>query len=177
MTAVQTTAKYMWLNTGEWGLLVTGDCSKGMSVIATARDGRRERHIIGKIIGRTQAHDFVCTIATAEQAKALAARPSTSFNAKKHTTRAKVRIPENINLSDIPFDPPYVKGTEPVAKAAVVITSDLPPEIETMARAIYMTHWRAPSPTWDNAGEEVQAWVRAQAMAAWAALESVWEVD
>jgi hypothetical protein len=38
--------------------------------------------------------------------------------------------------------------------------------IDVVARAIYRTHWRAPSPTWDNASASVRDWVKAQARAA-----------
>ena len=45
-------------------------------------------------------------------------------------------------------------------------------EIETVAMAIYSTHWRAPSPTWDEASEEVRDWVRKQALSAMNALRA-----
>lgn len=35
--------------------------------------------------------------------------------------------------------------------------------IDNVARAIYTTHWRAPSPVWENASQNVRNWVRAQA--------------
>jgi hypothetical protein len=38
--------------------------------------------------------------------------------------------------------------------------------LEDVAQAIYRTHWRAPSPTWEETSEEVRDWVRAQAEAA-----------
>ena len=44
-------------------------------------------------------------------------------------------------------------------------------ETEAVAEAIYMTHWRAPSPPWKDASEEVRAWVRKQAAAAVAVID------
>jgi hypothetical protein len=35
--------------------------------------------------------------------------------------------------------------------------------IEGLARAIYMTHWRQPSPIWENASDGSRNWSRAQA--------------
>jgi len=35
-----------------------------------------------------------------------------------------------------------------------------------MAEAIYMTHWKEGSPTWENASNHVRLWVDAQAAAA-----------
>jgi hypothetical protein len=32
-----------------------------------------------------------------------------------------------------------------------------------VAKAIYQTHWREPSPTWENADTEVREWVSKQA--------------
>ena len=45
--------------------------------------------------------------------------------------------------------------------------------IEGLARAIYQTHWRAPSPEWDAASENVRDWVRAQARTGLAYLRSL----
>ena len=45
--------------------------------------------------------------------------------------------------------------------------------IDGLARALYMTHWRAPSPTWENAREEFRDWSRAQARAGLAYLRSL----
>jgi hypothetical protein len=39
-------------------------------------------------------------------------------------------------------------------------------EIERVAQAIYATHWRSPSQTWEEASEAVKDWVRAQALSA-----------
>jgi hypothetical protein len=36
--------------------------------------------------------------------------------------------------------------------------------IEGLARAIYTTHQNVAAPTWDNAGDNVRRWVRAQAL-------------
>ncbi len=35
--------------------------------------------------------------------------------------------------------------------------------VEGLARAIYSTHWRHPSPEWEHASDNVRDWVRAQA--------------
>jgi len=45
--------------------------------------------------------------------------------------------------------------------------------IEQVARAIYRTHWRAPSPVWENASDDVKDWVRKQAMSAIEVLKEV----
>ena len=37
-------------------------------------------------------------------------------------------------------------------------------KIEAVAMAIYSTHWRAPSPPWGEASEDVREWVRTQAL-------------
>lgn len=37
-----------------------------------------------------------------------------------------------------------------------------PELLDTLARASYLTHWRAPSPVWENASERVKEWVREQ---------------
>ena len=34
--------------------------------------------------------------------------------------------------------------------------------VEGFARALYMTHWRQPTPIWENAGEGSRDWARAQ---------------
>lgn len=34
--------------------------------------------------------------------------------------------------------------------------------LDTLARASYLTHWRAPSPVWENASDRVKEWVREQ---------------
>jgi hypothetical protein len=47
-------------------------------------------------------------------------------------------------------------------------------QIEAMAQAIYMTHWREPSPVWQAASENVKDWVRAQALAAMNAQYAMW---
>ncbi len=39
-------------------------------------------------------------------------------------------------------------------------------EIDQVAKAIYATHWRKPSPDWEEASEAVRDWVRAQALSA-----------
>jgi hypothetical protein len=46
-------------------------------------------------------------------------------------------------------------------------------EIEAVATAIYSTHWRAPSPPWSEASEEVRDWVRKQALSAINALRAI----
>jgi hypothetical protein len=38
--------------------------------------------------------------------------------------------------------------------------------IERVARTIYETHWRSPSPSWEQTSDEVREWVRAQALSA-----------
>lgn len=38
--------------------------------------------------------------------------------------------------------------------------------IELVARAVYSTHWRKPSPEWNETSEQVRDWVRAQALSA-----------
>jgi|GraSoiStandDraft_46_1057282.scaffolds.fasta_scaffold365520_3 hypothetical protein len=43
--------------------------------------------------------------------------------------------------------------------------------IEQVARAIYRTHWRAPTPVWENASEDVRNWVRKQAQSAIEAMQ------
>jgi hypothetical protein len=35
--------------------------------------------------------------------------------------------------------------------------------VDGLARALYMTHWREPAPTWERASEAVRDWVNAQA--------------
>lgn len=44
--------------------------------------------------------------------------------------------------------------------------------VEGLAGAIYMTHWREPAPTWENASDASREWVRAQAREALAYLRS-----
>jgi len=34
--------------------------------------------------------------------------------------------------------------------------------LDTLAKASYYTHWRPPSPVWENASERVKEWVREQ---------------
>jgi len=43
--------------------------------------------------------------------------------------------------------------------------------IEQVARAIYRTHWRAPSPVWESTSENVRNWVREQARSAIEAMQ------
>jgi len=43
-------------------------------------------------------------------------------------------------------------------------------EIERIAQAIYRTHWRSPSPAWNDASDAVQGWVREQAINARSAM-------
>jgi len=51
-------------------------------------------------------------------------------------------------------------------------------EIEQAAKAIYATHWRKPSPDWEEASEAVRDWVRAQALSAINAMRAMgWRVD
>ncbi len=38
--------------------------------------------------------------------------------------------------------------------------------LDTVARAIYRTHWRAPSPVWEATSDDVRDWVRKQAVSA-----------
>jgi hypothetical protein len=53
-------------------------------------------------------------------------------------------------------------------------------DIERVAEAIYMTHWRVPdldggqrpSPVWSNASDAVKKWTRAQAKSAIAAYDA-----
>ena len=45
-------------------------------------------------------------------------------------------------------------------------------EIDQVAKAIYATHWRKPSPDWEEASEEVRDWVSAQALSAINALRA-----
>jgi hypothetical protein len=45
--------------------------------------------------------------------------------------------------------------------------------VEGLARALYMTHRREPSPTWENAREGSRDWVRAQAREGLAYLRSL----
>ena len=35
--------------------------------------------------------------------------------------------------------------------------------VEGLARALYLTHRKVPSPTWENTSENVRDWMRAQA--------------
>ncbi len=35
--------------------------------------------------------------------------------------------------------------------------------VDGVARAIYLAHWRPPSPEWEQASENVRNWVRVQA--------------
>lgn len=57
---------------------------------------------------------------------------------------------------------------------AAELQAPAPDKVERVARAIYMTHWKAPdtatgrggSPVWENASDAVRMWVRAQAIAA-----------
>ena len=56
--------------------------------------------------------------------------------------------------------------------------NDTPPSledetIEGLSRAIYNTHLRPPTPTWDNSSENVKDWVRAQARNALAYLNGL----
>jgi hypothetical protein len=39
-------------------------------------------------------------------------------------------------------------------------------QVENVAEAIYKRHWRAPSPVWENASDNVKSFVREQAIAA-----------
>lgn len=43
-------------------------------------------------------------------------------------------------------------------------------EIEAVAKAIYRTHLRPPSPAWENTSDAVRAWVRKQAASALGAM-------
>jgi hypothetical protein len=43
--------------------------------------------------------------------------------------------------------------------------------VEAIAKAIYDTHWKPPSPIWDSTSETVRAWVKAQAVEALRAAE------
>jgi hypothetical protein len=40
------------------------------------------------------------------------------------------------------------------------------PLVDDVARAIYYAHWRSPSPAWEAASKEMQAWVHRQAESA-----------
>ena len=46
--------------------------------------------------------------------------------------------------------------------------------VDQVARAIYETHWRPPSPRWDEVSEEIRDWVTAQAEAA---IDAVWAAE
>jgi hypothetical protein len=35
--------------------------------------------------------------------------------------------------------------------------------VDGLARALYMTHWREPAPSWEKASEAVREWVKAEA--------------
>jgi hypothetical protein len=45
--------------------------------------------------------------------------------------------------------------------------------VEGLARAIYMSHWREPAPTWENARNGSRNWSRAQAREALAYLKAL----
>jgi hypothetical protein len=112
----ESTATYIKLREehgGGWGLVVTGDASKGMTVLARRRDGDTKPHVIGKILAKqaplsTGENRFVCTIATPDQIKALAARPTSSFKKGVHTTRPAIPLPRDWAKGGVPFDGPYV---------------------------------------------------------------------
>ena len=40
----------------------------------------------------------------------------------------------------------------------------IPSLLDTLARAAYHTHWREPSPIWENASEPVKDWIRKQVL-------------
>ena len=102
-----TIASYIKLRNGRWGLLVEGDCSKGMRVFGVNQKGQSTPHIIGKIVGKVPGDKYICEIATKEQAEILAKRPKANFNKQVHTTYPAVPIPPDDG--SIPFDGPYVR--------------------------------------------------------------------
>jgi hypothetical protein len=46
--------------------------------------------------------------------------------------------------------------------------------LDPVARAMYATHWRSPSPSWDETSDEVRDWMRAMA---WSAINAVRDMD
>lgn len=89
-----------------WGLRVEGDCSPGMRVMVTRRDGQTKTCVVGSIVWQKDGV-FLCTIATHAEIRRLDARPNHNFNRKLHRTLPVKPIPPDDGT--VPFDPPYAK--------------------------------------------------------------------
>lgn len=109
ITTVKTTATFIKLQDGEWGLRVVGDCSPGMKVKVTKKNGTTSEQVIGRILGNrrtgygNEQSYYICKIATAKQIEDFKNRLNSKPGA---TTYPKVPVPPDNGV--IPFDPPYV---------------------------------------------------------------------